>query len=82
MEVPSYNKGRTVADVPLKTWEDGTRENLRPNTLWADERYHDISREEINAARERMKKRAMASPPEQLIKTPVYDRTYEVPPKE
>ena len=25
MTVPSYNKGRTVADVPLKSWEDGNR---------------------------------------------------------
>jgi hypothetical protein len=43
MEVPEYNKGRTVADVPQKTWEDGTRENIRPGTLWADDRYLDIT---------------------------------------
>jgi hypothetical protein len=36
MEIPEYNKGRTVADVPLKNWDDGTREHVRPNTIWAD----------------------------------------------
>ena len=45
MEVPTYNKGRTVANVPLKSWSDGCRENLRPNTLWADDRYADVTQE-------------------------------------
>ena len=36
MDVPYYNKGRTVADVPLRSWVDGTRERLRPDTLYAD----------------------------------------------
>jgi hypothetical protein len=57
MEVSDYNKGRTVADVPHKTWEDGTRENIRPGTLWADDRYLDITFDEIKAAKERVKKR-------------------------
>lgn len=51
MEVPYYNKGRTVADVPLKSWQDGSRENLRPDTLWADDRYADITSEEVKAAK-------------------------------
>lgn len=25
MSIPDYNKGRTVADVPLKSWQDGTK---------------------------------------------------------
>lgn len=45
MEVPSYNQGRTVADVPLRSWEDGERQNLRPATMWADDRYADITKE-------------------------------------
>ncbi len=43
MNVPSYNQGRTVADVPRKSWEDGNKQNLRPNTLWADDRYADVT---------------------------------------
>jgi len=36
MAVSPYNEGRTVADVSDKTWIDGTRFNLRPDTVWAD----------------------------------------------
>jgi hypothetical protein len=54
MEVAHYNKGRTVADVPLKSWQDGNRENLRPDTLWADDRYADITADEVKAAKERV----------------------------
>ena len=43
MEVPSYNKGRTVADATNKTFFYGTRAILRPNTLWADDRYADVT---------------------------------------
>ena len=60
MDVPSYNKGRTVANVPLKSWVDGSRQNLRPNTLWADDRYADVTQEEVDAAKERIKKRREA----------------------
>lgn len=41
MEVPTYNKGRTVADVPRRSWIDGSL--YRPPTLWADDRYADIT---------------------------------------
>jgi hypothetical protein len=34
--VPEYNQGRTVADVPLRSWNDGERAKLRPNSIWAD----------------------------------------------
>lgn len=39
MQVSEYNKGRTVADVSNKDYIDGTRKYLRPDTMWADERY-------------------------------------------
>jgi hypothetical protein len=29
--------------VSDKTWVDGTREHLRPDTMWADERYAKIT---------------------------------------
>ena len=78
MSVPSYNKGRTVADVPHRSWEDGNRHNLRGNTLWADDRYADVTPEEVQAAKERMKQRREAQNV-QLEGLPKYDRTYEAP---
>jgi hypothetical protein len=54
MEVSPYNKGRTIKDVPKNTkWSDGERQNLRPDTLYADDRYANITQEEINAAKVR-----------------------------
>lgn len=79
MEVPSYNKGRTVADVPLSNWNAGTKDNLRPSTLWADDRYADITDDEISAAQERIKKRRAANP-EPKYENKSYDRKYEAPP--
>lgn len=81
MEVPKYNKGKTVANVPLKSWSDGSRENLRPNTLWADDRYVDVTQDEVMAARERIKKRREMSD-QKLKGLPKYDRRYEAPPSE
>ena len=44
MEVSSYNEGRTLEDVDgSKRWIDGTRERLRPDSMWADDRYADIT---------------------------------------
>ena len=43
MEVSSYNAGRTVANVPRKTWDDGKANKLRPDTMWYDDRYVDIN---------------------------------------
>jgi hypothetical protein len=51
MEVSDYNKGKTVADVPNRTWEDGERSKLRPNSMWADDRYADITQKEIEEAK-------------------------------
>lgn len=79
MEVGPYNKGRTVADVPLRNWSDGNRHNLRPNTLWADDRYADITQEEITAAKDRVKKRRQANPQPKAT-VPTYNREFEAPP--
>lgn len=43
MEVSSYNAGRTIANVPRKTWADGTGSNLRSDSMWCDDRYADIT---------------------------------------
>lgn len=55
MKVSDYNKGRTLRDVDLsKTWADGDRHHLRPDSLWADDRYADVTEEEIEAAKKRV----------------------------
>jgi len=54
MRLSSYNEGRTAADVADKTWVHGTRKFLRPDTMWADERYSKITQAEINEAKVRV----------------------------
>lgn len=53
MEVSDYNNGREVSKLEAKTWRDGTREKLRPDTMWADDRYADITQTDINEAKVR-----------------------------
>lgn len=43
MEVSAYNTGKAVSDIPSRSWADGERSKLRPNSIWADERYADIT---------------------------------------
>jgi len=57
LQVSDYNKGRTIKDVSENTWLDGTRERLRPDTMWADERYSKITQTEINEAKQRLAER-------------------------
>lgn len=57
MEVAPYNEGRTVANVSTKSWVDGNSERLRPDTMWADDRYVDITQKEINEAKLRVAER-------------------------
>lgn len=54
MEISDYNKNRSVVDVPQKTWLHGTRKYLRPDTMYADERYAKITQKEINEAKKRI----------------------------
>ena len=60
MQVSSYNEGRTPADVSTKTWVHGTSKYLRPNTMYADERYVKITQQEINEAKERVKQKGIS----------------------
>lgn len=60
LEVSAYNKGRTVKDVSDKTWADGHRDVLRPDTIWADERYTNINQAEVNEAKKRVAARDAA----------------------
>jgi len=57
MDVADYNQGRTVANAIRKTWTDGTAENLRPDSMWIDDRYVDITQAEIDQAKQRIKTR-------------------------
>lgn len=58
MQISDYNKGRSLKDVDVnKTREYGHRKNLRPNTLWADDRYANVTEEEVEAAQKRVKER-------------------------
>lgn len=57
MEVSPYNKGRTVRDISNRTYVHGTRQYLRPDTIWADDRYSDVTQEDIDAARVRYAER-------------------------
>lgn len=81
MEIPDYNQGRTVADVPSRTWSDGERSKLRPNSIWADDRYADITQKEIDEAKERVRRRNLARgiKPDTSVHYEAYDRTFEAP---
>jgi len=59
MEVGEYNKGRTVASISTKSWVDGTRDKLRPDTMWADDRYVDTTQKDINEAKARVAERKL-----------------------
>lgn len=61
MEVPSYNQGRSVAMVDTnKRWRDGQANNLRPDSMWADDRYADVTPEDVEAAKARVAARRAA----------------------
>ena len=53
MKVSDYNQGRSLKDISDKTYIHGTRQYLRPDTMWADERYTKITQAEINEAKKR-----------------------------
>ena len=42
MTVSDYNRGRSVSDLQLKTWEHGKGGNLRSDSLWQDDRYNPV----------------------------------------
>ena len=40
MIIGDYNKGRSVSDLKLKTWDYGKAKNLRSDSYWYDDRYN------------------------------------------
>lgn len=58
IEVSKYNNRRSVANIKKSArYADGSAHNLRPDSMWADDRYSDVTLEDIKAARERVLKR-------------------------
>ena len=82
MEVSEYNRGRSVANVPRKTWADGTAEKLRSDSMWIDDRYVDITQAEVDQAKERVQKRneAAGKKVDNSVHLQMYDRTFTNPP--
>jgi hypothetical protein len=55
MQVADYNQNRSVKDIDgSKKKIHGTKAHLRPDTLWADERYINVTYEEILEARKEL----------------------------
>jgi hypothetical protein len=81
MEVSEYNQGKTVADVPQRNWSDGERTKLRPNSIWADDRYADITQKEVDEAKERVKKRNLSRGHQANTSVHIepYNRSFEAP---
>lgn len=40
MSISSYNAGRSVGDLELKTWAYGKPGNLKTDSYWEDDRYN------------------------------------------
>ncbi|EGR29904.1 hypothetical protein IMG5_146230, partial [Ichthyophthirius multifiliis] len=57
MKVEDYNQGKSVSQISNKTWKNGTRHYLRPDTMWPDDRYSEITQQEVNEAKQRMAER-------------------------
>lgn len=79
MEVSDYNKGRSVTDVfEWKRYEHGMRKNLRPDTFWADERYVNVSQEDIDKAtvRHQARMEKLAPKSKEIYKQPPIDLVY------
>lgn len=58
MQVSDYNKGRSVADINSSVqYSDGMAHNLRPDSMWADDRYIDITQKEIDVAKANVEKK-------------------------
>ena len=60
-----------------KSYEDGLRKNLRPNTIYADERYTNITQEDIDAAKKRYFARIGGKPTGPIFKQKKIDENYQ-----
>lgn len=59
MKVSDYNKGRTISNISTKSWRDGERDKLRPDSMYSDDRYSNVTQSDIDAAKARIQKRKL-----------------------
>lgn len=82
MEVSPYNKNRSIKDVDgSKRFVDGTAARLRPDTIWADGRYAEVTEDEIVETRKRLAARLAKEgykPTTELRIPKPIDKVYEV----
>lgn len=58
MKVADYNIGQSVKDIDgSKKKIHGSKAFLRPDTMWADERYLNVTYEEIMEARKELEQK-------------------------
>lgn len=77
VQVSDYNRGRSVSQVAANAdYSWGMRSHLRPDTMWADERYANVTVEEIEAAKKsrgEMQKRFNARLDPKIQQAPHFD---------
>lgn len=58
MKIGDYNRNRTMRDVSRNSsYDDGMAKNLRPDSMWVDERYSNITQQDIDAVKARLAKK-------------------------
>lgn len=61
MEISPYNKGRSIRDVDVNVdFRKGMAPNLRSDSMWIDDRYADVTQEDIEQAKARVAARNAA----------------------
>lgn len=79
MQVAEYNKGRSMRDVDgSKRKIHGTKAYVRPDTIWADERYLNVTYEEIMEARKKLAEKEGKKDFKDIYKRPDYDWRFSV----
>lgn len=57
MQIGEYNRNRSLRDISKNvSYDDGMASNLRPDSMWVDDRYSDITQKDIDAVKERLQK--------------------------
>lgn len=58
MALGSYNKGRSLANVSKKsTYSMGMAANLRPDSMWVDDRYVNVTQEDVDKAKAKLREK-------------------------
>ena len=79
MTVSEYNKGRTIKDIDgSKKKIHGTKAYLRPDSIWADERYINVTYEEIMQVRKELAEQGNKVDFDQIFKKRPYDWKFSI----